>query len=347
MEIVVGAFCALLGLVVGSFLNVVIYRVPRGTFLSGSSRSHCPACDAPIRARDNIPVLGWLLLRGRARCCAARISIRYPVVELLTGIAFFLLYLHRAPFLEDGALQPRVFLFLVEAWLVASILAASAIDLEFRILPDAINFLGIGVGLLASALLPELHAESWLTGQVSGVGPNALSVLDALLGLLCGAGALYLVAVLGKLVYRTDAMGLGDVKFMAFTGCFLGPDGVLLTLLIACVVGALVGLILAIKTGDPLIPFGPFLAVGVIVARFFGAETSELVFRRWPEWMRTSDLAVPFLIVFSVLCLLALFALRRIRRKASEDEPHEPFDDEGGSFRYPGFSFRPFGGGGS
>lgn len=324
------ALSLVLGLIVGSFLNVVIYRVPRRTFFSSGRRSRCPGCGAQIASRDNIPVISWLVLKGKARCCGAPISIRYPIVELLTGAAFVLASLGRSDALLGGPSidGTQAALLALDFYLVAALIAASVIDIEHRILPDVINFLGIGVGLVAALLLPSLHASCWLADQVSGVPPAGVAVLNAALGCATGAGSLYLIGAIGKAVYRTEAMGLGDVKFMAFTGCFIGPEGVFLALLVACIFGALIGLVATIRTGDPLIPFGPFLAAGVLVAHFAREAAGRLLLEEWPAWLRESQWGLPILLAASLASLVALLYLRHRRRsnpgRLDEKSPDGP-----------------------
>lgn len=307
------------GLIVGSFLNVVIHRVPRRTFFGGGRRSHCPQCGAGIAWYDNIPLVGWLRLRGRARCCGAKISVRYPFVEVLTGVAFLLASLGREPATVAGVDTVQAAFLAVDFFLLAMMIACSAIDLEHRILPDVLNYFGIVVGVVVAFLLPELHAGGWLQRSLPTLHPSALAFLNAFLGCLLGAGSLYAIALVGKLVYRTEAMGLGDVKFMAFTGTFIGPDGVLLALLIACVLGAIIGIVATIRTGDPLIPFGPFLAAGVLAAHFARGRALQWIFEDWPRWLRSSSWGTPLLFGVSIASLIALFWLRKRRRRSDPD----------------------------
>lgn len=314
MGFLFGAGSLVFGLAIGSFLNVVIYRVPRRIFLSGGLRSRCPHCGASIPTQHNLPILSYLMLRGRARCCGQRISPRYPIIEAITGVAFLLVWLqHRQ--LHPAGSGTSLELFFITLYLVASLIAASAIDLEHRILPDAINFLGIGVGILSAVLVPELHAQSFLAGPLAAVPVAGRSLLASVLGVLAGAGSLYLVALIGRRVYGRDAMGLGDVKFMAFTGSFIGADGVLIAVFVACFLGAVIGILVAFKTGDPMIPFGPFLAAGVLLAHFGKARAIEALAEDWPRWLRTSPLALPVLGAVGLLCVGAMFWLRRIRRQ--------------------------------
>ena len=321
MEFLLTAASIMLGLMVGSFLNVVIYRVPRGTFLKGGKRSHCPSCASSIAWYDNIPVLSYLLLRGKARCCDKRISIQYPLVEFGTALSFWLLYRYLPPPLWRQGFSfdtNALLVLLLNYYFISSLIAASVIDLHHRILPNAINFLGAGVGMLAAVLLPGIHVENWLflqLTQFTDMPTEGQALVDALAGGMLGGGSLYAVAAIGRVFYGREAMGLGDVKFMIFTGTFLGPGGVLLALLIACFLGAFIGLLASLKSGDPLIPFGPFLAIGVVGSWYAGDPLAKFVLEDWPRWLRESPFGLPTLIGFSILCLIALFYLRRLRRR--------------------------------
>lgn len=233
---------ALGGLVVGSYLNVVVHRLPRG-LSTVRPASCCPACEAPIKAYDNIPVLSYLLLRGRCRTCAAPISLRYPLVEVATATLFVACAL-----IFGWSLQA------VAAALFCSLMVAlGLIDLEHMILPDKLTLPGIALGL---ALQP------WIDG---------VTLLDALIGTLIGAGALILLINVWFWLREEEGMGLGDVNLMALIGAFLGWKGVLLALFSGALAGALVGLLLMAVRRLALtskLPFGTFLAVGALVALF-------------------------------------------------------------------------------
>lgn len=247
------------GLVVGSFLNVCIYRLPRGESLVRPA-SRCPACLARIKPLDNVPILGFLLLRGKCRACGARISWRYPVVETLTGFLFALtvgwfgLRLNTLPLL----------LFL------SILVVVSFIDLEHQVIPHALTLPMIPVGLLFSLLLREPP------------------FVDAIAGAFAGAGLLYFVAVYGEVLLKKESMGGGDVNLLAMIGAFLGWRKALLTLFLGCLSGSVVGGAVLVgqrvwkgaatetqlQGNKPVdatrIPFGPFLALGAAIALFFG-----------------------------------------------------------------------------
>ncbi len=245
------------GACVGSFLNVCVYRMPRELSLVRPP-SHCPSCKHPIRWRDNIPILGWILLGGRCRDCRERISPRYMLVEALTGGLFL------AAWLRDPGWGV-----MVDWILIAGLITATFIDFEFYIIPNEITYGGVVAGAVLSAIFPgRFHgAETWLGG-----------LLQALLGIIVGGGILMLVAWAGEKVFRKEAMGMGDVKLMGMVGAFLGWRSILFTLLIASLVGSIVGISLMMLErkgkSDP-IPFGPYLALGALVWIFWGPTIVE------------------------------------------------------------------------
>ena len=237
-------YAALLGLVVGSYLNVVIHRLPRriSTVLP---RSRCPHCDALIRARDNVPLVSYLLLGGRCRHCRAPIHWRYPLVEATTAL-LFVGSMERFG-LTVGALAGAIF--------CALLVALATIDLEHYLLPDRLTLPGIVLGL---ALQP------WIPG---------VTLLEAVIGAVAGAGVL--IAAYGGwwLVRKEEGLGLGDVKMLAMIGAFLGWKGMLVALFVGALSGAAVGLALVATSGRDMkarLPFGTFLALGAVVALFFG-----------------------------------------------------------------------------
>jgi leader peptidase (prepilin peptidase) / N-methyltransferase len=234
----------LFGLLVGSFLNVLVHRLPRDESVV-SPASHCPACGAPIRPFDNIPVLSWVLLGGRCRICRAPISARYPALEIANAILWVLVAWRARQWPE----------FLEGVFLVSSCIALAAIDAEFQILPDKITLTGLATGFTLSFF------------------SNTVTPLFSLGGALLGGGGLFLVAFLYERIAGHEGMGLGDVKMLAMVGAFLGPSGVMVTVLLASLSGSVVGLaLLAAGRGDRKmrLPFGVFLAIGAVAAFFFG-----------------------------------------------------------------------------
>ena len=244
------------GLVFGSFLNVVIYRLPRGVSLV-RPRSHCPACGSTIRWFDNLPVLSFLLLGGRCRTCRERISLRYPLVELGSG-ALATAVVARFGLTMRGA----------EALLLVGLLLPLAlIDFEHRLLPDALTLPGIALGL-AVAL-------------VGGLVP----LRDALLGAAVGAAIPFAVIVIYRRLRGVEGMGVGDVKLLAMIGAFVGWREMLLTLGLGSTAGAVVGigLMLAGKgRRDTELPFGTFLAAGAVAVLFVGDWLLRVL-----GWVRT------------------------------------------------------------
>ncbi len=240
------AYAAVVGLCVGSFLNVVAHRLPRAESIV-RPRSRCPRCGEGIAARDNVPVLSYLLLRGRCRTCGEAIAWRYPAVEAGSGL-FWL-----ASWLAFGATWDG----LAAAVFCSLMLVLAVIDATHFLLPDPLTYGGIGLGLAAS------FAVGWTTP------------VDSLLGAAAGAGALLLLIGLWYLLRRVRGMGLGDVKMLAAVGAFLGVGGMLLTLFLASLIGAAAGLLFMVRGRlgwSSRLPFGFFLAIGAVVSLFFGAR---------------------------------------------------------------------------
>ncbi len=236
MDLILPVAVFLFGLAFGSFLNVCIYRLPRGLSVV-RPRSACPGCGQPIRAADNIPVLSWLLLRGRCRHCQARISPRYVLVELLTASLFLFCFLTFGPSL--AALKYSVFGFLL--------LGLIFTDAETLLLPDKLTLPGMAVGFVFSLLVPvDDLASLLLPGLVRlPVAPEAAarlySLADALLGAAVGASFIYGAGYLYQRVRGVEGMGFGDVKLMGLIGAFLGPRLTVLTLFAASMAGAIFG----------------------------------------------------------------------------------------------------------
>lgn len=237
----------LFGLALGSFLNVCTLRWPLEESVVSPS-SACPGCGTGIAWHDNIPVLSWVLLKGRCRSCGEPISIQYPLVELTTGLVWAGLFARASYFGPAGewpweAARGAVFL---------TILLGIAIsDARFYIIPDEFTLGGAVLGGLLAAL------------------PDGIGLRDAVVGAVVGFGVLWLVGWLGKLAFRKDAMGGGDIKMMAMVGAFLGATGVLLTLFLGAFLGAVIFGPISWKTGK-LVPFGIFLAAGAGISYGWG-----------------------------------------------------------------------------
>jgi leader peptidase (prepilin peptidase)/N-methyltransferase len=238
----------ILGLAIGSFLNVCIHRVPQKMSIVRPASS-CPQCGYVLRWIDNVPVVSYALLAGRCRACRARISPRYPIVELITMGVFVA---HYYVFGWDAVLIPRLVL-------AAILIALFAIDLEHHLLPNVITLPGIVLGLLFSLVLPP-------------------GITDALIGVLVGGGILWLI---GEAYYRysgQEGMGGGDVKMLAMVGAFLGWKPVVLTLVLSSLIGSLVGVaVIALRRGGLkyALPFGTFIAIAALTASLFGAQIIE------------------------------------------------------------------------
>lgn len=237
------AFSFLIGLCFGSFLNVVIFRLPLGQSLNHPP-SRCMRCGQPLRWRDNIPIVSWVLLGGKCRKCRAPISIQYPIVELVTALLFLIVVSLTPP-------GPLVFSRLI---FVCILIALFGIDLEHQILPNTITLPGIAIGLIFSFIAPP----GWRSSSI---------------GIVLGGGVLYGIAWAYYLVRREEGLGMGDVKMLAMIGAFLGWKAVLVTLVLSSFSGALLGLALiaAQRGGMKLaLPFGTFLALGALAAMFAG-----------------------------------------------------------------------------
>jgi leader peptidase (prepilin peptidase)/N-methyltransferase len=244
MNVAGAVLVTIFGTVVGSFLNVCIYRLPLRKSLMWPG-SHCPSCNAPVKPYDNIPIAGYLWLGGRCRRCRAPISIQYPVVELATGAMFLGAYLM---LFDSPAILIQRLLF------ACSMIVLFVIDLEHRILPDVITLPGIVLGLLFSLFLPP----GWR---------------DSLIGIALGGGSLWLMGELYFRLRHEEGMGFGDVKMLAMIGAFLGWKLMLLTLVLASFLGSIVGVaMIALNRGDMkyALPFGTFLALGAIFAAAAG-----------------------------------------------------------------------------
>ena len=259
------AAAGLVGAIIGSFLNVVIHRVPREESIAFPA-SHCPSCGAAIRPYDNIPVVSWAVLRGRCRSCRAPISARYPAVELLTATLFALTF-----WLHSGLTWSLPF----DLAFVAALVALVFIDAEHMLLPNVITYPGIVVAVVARLFVHNLYGVGGLCGAHACPPPWTLSLVNSLLGALVGGGFLWLVGWLWERVRGVEAMGLGDVKMMLMVGAYLGWPLTLLSVFVGVLSGSLAGVGLMLKRGERdmqmMLPFGIFLGVGSLVSLLFGA----------------------------------------------------------------------------
>ena len=260
-----GTFVFLFGLIIGSFLNVCIVRIPQRKSIV-TPASACPKCGAPIRPYDNIPVLSYLLLRGECRSCKTRISAMYPLVELLTGLLFLASYRSFGLTLEAAKW----------AGFSALIIVLVFTDLRERILPDAVTYTGFAAGLLLSLFLPPTDGTAlWVANHIFDFPPPAsvLSFADAIFGAGVGSGLLWLVSEFYFRLRGREGMGMGDVKMMLMAGAFLGTKRTLLTILAGSLLGSVLGLAFILarhKGSDYELPFGTFLGMAALLAAFFG-----------------------------------------------------------------------------
>ena len=250
-------FVFIIGSAIGSFINVCIYRLPRGESIVFPS-SHCVHCNNKIHWFDNIPFLSYLALRGKCRFCARPISFRYFIVEFLTAslvLTFYVVFGFSAKFFAMS-------------FLATALIISTFIDFEHQLIPDAVTIPGIAIGLLASFFFPSIIGE---------VKPAA-GILNSIAGVLAGGGSIYITGVLGKLAFRKEAMGGGDVKLMAMIGAFVGWKLALFTFFLAPFFGAIIGIIIKIKEKKDIIPYGPYLSLAAIIIVLWGRRILNRLF---------------------------------------------------------------------
>lgn len=245
MAYIILTWVGLLGLAIGSFLNVVIYRVPlQKKFML--ERSLCPHCEKQLKWYHNIPLLSFVFLRGKCAFCHEKISWRYPLVEVLNAVIFLYFYYQFGLSLE----------FVIYAVLGSSLLAIFFIDLDHQVIPDVITIPVMLIGLGCSML------------------PGGIGIKASALGLLVGGGALYFVAILGDWLFKKESMGGGDIKMAAMLGAFVGWQKVLLIFIASALIGLFTSVILMLFSSklreNRVVPFGPFLALAAAVAVIYG-----------------------------------------------------------------------------
>ena len=261
-------FVFIFGSIVGSFLNVCIHRMPKSESVVWP-RSHCPKCQKRIPGYDNIPFISFILLKGKCRFCKENISLRYPLVELLTAL------LTLALFMRFG-LSYNFFLFMVMSW---GLIIASFVDIPHRIIPDEVSVGGMIIGFIMVS--------------VSGFAFNPFRynfgpMLRSLLGIIIGGGIIYLTGAIFDLVYfkllkrpaingETESMGGGDVKLLAMIGAFMGWQRALLTFFLAPFLGIVVSIITMIRKNDHTIPYGPFLSLAALVSLFWSHKIIQFI----------------------------------------------------------------------
>ena len=245
-------FSALFGLCWGSFLNVVIHRLPLGESVV-FPRSRCPKCKNVLRWYHNIPLLSWAFLLGKCGFCGTKISFRYPLVELITGVSFFFVALVTESYLA----WPFYFAFF------SILISGTFIDLDHWLLPDKLTIPGILLGFIGSFFALPIH------------------FIDSILGILFGGGILLVIAWGYYAATKKEGLGGGDIKFLAMVGAFLGIKGALVTLVLSSFLGSILGIFLILfrkKATTTAVPFGPFLALGTILAFFFGESLWQWYF---------------------------------------------------------------------
>lgn len=236
----------ILGLIVGSFSNVCIYRIPRNESIIYPA-SHCPKCRSSISPKDNIPLLSYILLKGRCRNCKSKISIQYPIVEFLTGLTYLIIYL-----IYGLSIQSIIYIILSSALVIIAF-----IDLNEQIVPDVISLPGIIVGFIVSFLVPYI------------------SFVNSALGVLVGGGIILVIGLAGSVIFKKEAMGGGDVKLAAMIGAFLGWRYIIISLFLGFFLGAVAGIFLIlskIKSREDTVPFGPFIVLGCFITLLWGEQ---------------------------------------------------------------------------
>ncbi len=245
-------FLMFMGAAVGSFLNVLILRIPEGQSIVLPS-SHCPKCGHSIRAYDNIPIISYLILRGRCRDCHEKISMQYPIVETITALMSLLL------FLKFGL----SFKYLSSFIFTCALIVITFIDLRHQIIPDVISLPGIPVFFFLAVFFMNL------------------TVWEAVLGILIGGGCLFAIAFLYEIITKREGMGGGDIKLLAMLGAFLGWKSLFFILFVSSLLGAVVGVSAMIIKGQDMkyaVPFGPFLSIAAVVYLFVGADVMKFLF---------------------------------------------------------------------
>jgi len=267
-------FTGILGALIGSFLNVVIHRVPRDQSIV-LPNSACPSCRTPLRAYDNIPILSFLILRGKCRTCKHSISIRYPIVEALTAILFVLVTIH------DGVTFALPF----DLVFVAALVALVFIDAEHMLLHNVITYPGMIFAIVMRLAVPYLAGPAQLDdlpGLMQWL-PHlpmwSVSLIGAAVGALAGGGSLWLMGFLWEKLRGVEAMGLGDVKMMFMVGAFLGWRLTVLTIFVGVFSGSLIGIGMMVRRGDRnmqmMLPFGIFLGAGANASLLIGHQIVE------------------------------------------------------------------------
>lgn len=258
----------------GSFLNVCIYRIPAELSVV-KPRSRCPKCMTDLAWRDNIPIFGWLVLGGKCRYCKAPISARYPSIELLTAVLFTWVWL-QYPLMVDSDLDFRFAAYWV---LVFGLVLGSMVDVDEMWLPDRCTIGGMIIGPILSFLIPALH----------GADTAVVALIRSLVGLVVGFGLLWSVGFFGKMVFKKEAMGFGDVKLMGALGAFLGFESIVFIVFVSSLLGSIIGVSLIAmgqKEWQSRLPFGPYIALAALIWVFGGYEWWDA----YMNWMTSTAL---------------------------------------------------------
>lgn len=271
---VYGIVVFVFGMCIGSFMNVCIYRLPESQSIV-HPRSRCPKCGSSIKSYDNIPVFSYIVLKGKCRNCRTPISLRYPMIEILTGFSALCVF-------HKFGLNLEALIYFV---LIASLIVVTFIDIDHRIIPNIISVPGIPVGFVAAFAdrinMAVFSLPDWMNGFFSYLH-LPLMARHSILGILAGGGGLAAVSLTYYLITKKEGMGMGDIKLLAMIGAFIGWEGVLFTIFFASALGSVVGIAIALYTRENLklaVPFGPFLSLGAITYIFFGTWLFQLYFR--------------------------------------------------------------------
>ncbi|MFC1666867.1 prepilin peptidase [Candidatus Omnitrophota bacterium] len=247
----------ILGSMIGSFLNVCIYRMPRNESIVFPG-SRCVSCKKSVLWYDNIPFLSYIFLKGNCRFCKAKISPRYFAVEFISALTALVLFVYFGP----------TYRFWIYSLLTFSLVIVTFIDLEFQIIPDSISIGGLVLGIIMSAFIPALHnVFVWKAGLVK-----------SLIGALTGGGLIYLTGLLGQFIFKKESMGGGDVKLMAMLGAFLGWKMAVLIFFLAPFFGTPAGIYLKFKKKHDIIPYGPYISIASFVVMIWGENILSLLF---------------------------------------------------------------------
>ncbi|MBI4846870.1 MAG: prepilin peptidase [Candidatus Omnitrophica bacterium] len=257
-DIIIKIFIFVFGALIGSFLNVCIYRMPRDMSVNKPKRSFCPHCQKQVLWYDNIPFFSYMALGGKCRFCKKPISFRYFLVELITASLLIVLYYFFG----------LTVYFFVYGVLACALIVSTFIDFDFQIIPDEITLGGLVAGIILCTIFPQLHYTS----------SRIAALIQVFFGILAGGGSIYLIGKFGEFVFKKESMGGGDVKLMAMIGALMGWQFALLIFFLAPFFGAIVGITAKLTRGAEVIPYGPYLSLATIIAILWGKEILGYLF---------------------------------------------------------------------